>query len=60
MSIDNLIWFACLLTQTAVIALLFYRRVWRTLPIFCAYCIWDILSNIVAYLVRQYDAPRYF
>lgn len=60
MSIDMLVWFACLLAQTAVIALLFYRRVWRTLPIFCAYCLWDMVSNIGTYLIRQYDAPRYF
>ncbi len=60
MSIDNLFWFACLLTQTVVIALLFYRRVWHTLPVFCVYCIWDISSNIAVYAVGQLKPASYF
>lgn len=54
MNIDQAIWFASLAAQGALIGLLFYRRIWRTLPVFCAYCIWDVASNVVVYLIVQY------
>src|SRR5580692_351385 len=60
MNIDNSIWFACLVAQATVIGLLFYRRIWRTLPVFCAYCVWDVASNVVVYLVGKYFVARYF
>ncbi len=60
MNIDNAIWFVATLTEVAVIGLLFYRRVWRTLPVFCAYCVWDVLSNLAAYLIDQYYPASYF
>ncbi|HEY1806804.1 MAG TPA: hypothetical protein VGG45_20205 [Terracidiphilus sp.] len=60
MSIDLLIWLACLLAQIAVIGLLLYRGVWRTLPFFCVYCIWDILGNVSVFLVGQYHQASYF
>jgi hypothetical protein len=52
-NIDNALFLSCLLAQAAVIGLLFYRRVWRTLPIFCVYCIWDVVSNVAASLIGQ-------
>ena len=60
MNFYMIIWFACLLTQATVIGLLFYRRIWRTLPIFCAYCIWDVLSNVSVFLVGRFDSAQYF
>lgn len=60
MNVDNAIWLAGTLTEIAVIGLLFYRRVWRPLPVFCAYCIWDVLSNLAVYLVDRYFGARYF
>jgi len=59
-SLDNTIWLIGILTETAVLGLLFYRRIWRTLPIFCAYLVWDILSNIGAYIVDRYYPAVYF
>jgi len=53
-NIDNALLFTCLLAQASVIGLLFYRRIWRTLPVFCAYCIWDLVSNLASYLIPQY------
>ncbi len=44
--IDMAIWIACLVASGLVIAILFFRRIWHTLPIFCAYCVWDVLSNV--------------
>jgi hypothetical protein len=52
--IDNAIWLAAVLAEAAVIALLSFRHVWRTLPLFYAYCIWDLSSNLAVYLVTQY------
>ncbi len=60
MSIDQAIWCASLAAQGTVIGLLFYRRVWRTLPVFCAYCIWDVVSNVTVFFVGQYYEAHYF
>ena len=46
MSLDNTIWLAGILTEAVVVGLLTYRRVWRLLPLFFVYCVWDVLSNI--------------
>ncbi len=54
MNIDHAIWFASLAAQVALIGLLFYRRIWRTLPVFCAYCVWDVVSNVAVYLIVKY------
>jgi hypothetical protein len=59
MDVDNALWFACCLAQIAVTALLFYRRIWRTLPVFCAYCVWDLGSNIFAYVIGRYFVASY-
>jgi hypothetical protein len=42
-----------------VIALLLYRRVWRSLPVFCACCTCDLLSNVVTYASSRYLAASY-
>ncbi len=47
--IDTAIWIACLLASGMVIAMLFLRHIWRVLPIFCIYCIWDVVSNLGLY-----------
>ena len=61
MSLDNALWFAYIAIESALVGLLLYRRVWRTLPTFCLYCIWDILSNVAALLItRHYPLAVYF
>jgi len=45
--IDNAIQLASFLALIAVIGLLLYRRIWHALPVFCSYCVWELLSNIV-------------
>lgn len=60
MSLDNELWFAYIAVEAALVGLLLYRRVWRTLPVFFSYCIWDIFSNIAVYLVSQHYAAQYF
>ncbi len=55
MSIDDLIWLVASLVELAVIGMLVYRRVWRTLPVFFSYCVWDLTSNLAIYVVSLYD-----
>ena len=60
MSLDNAIWLAGILAEAAVIGLLIYRQIWRTLPVFCTYLIWDILSNAGTYVISRYYPASYF
>jgi hypothetical protein len=55
MSIDDLIWLVASLVELAVIGMLIYRRVWRTLPVFFSYCIWDLTSNLAIYVIGRYS-----
>ena len=57
--LDNALWFACCLAQVTVVGLLFYRRIWRSLPVFCAYCVWDMASNISVFCIERYFPARY-
>jgi len=59
MSLENTLWLTGIVLEAAVIGLLFYKRVWRMLPVFCAYCAWDILSNAGNYPIRQYFFGSY-
>jgi hypothetical protein len=45
MGLDNTIWLVYVLAEAVLVGLLVYRRAWRILPFFFAYCIWDLLSN---------------
>ena len=59
-SVDNALWLAATLGEAAVIALLFIRHVWRSLPLFCCYFAWDILSNLAAFTILQRHPQIYF
>ena len=59
MSLDNALWLAGIVTEAAVFGLLLYRRVWRVLPVFCAYCVWDLLINTGNYAVRRFFLGSY-
>lgn len=60
LSLETALWFAPFPVEAAVIGFLVYRRIWRTLPFFSAFCIWDILSNAGAYAVSRYYPANYF
>lgn len=55
-----MLFFSYVSLEAALVGLLLYRRVWRALPVFCAYCAWDVSSNIGAYLISRYYAPGFF
>ena len=59
-SLDNAIWLTYICTEVVVLALLLVRRIYRTLPVFCLYLIWDLLSNLGAFLVNRYAPDSYF
>lgn len=59
MSLDNLLWFVYIAVEAALVGLLAYRRVWRLLPLFLVYCIWDLLSNVISYAVARVLHPGY-
>lgn len=59
MSLDNTIWLVGIVTEAAVVGLLFYRRVWRLLPVFVIYCVWDLISNSVSLLSQTFSPSIY-
>jgi len=59
MTLDNSLWLAYVVTEAAVIVLLIYRRVWRTLPIFCAFCAWYLFSSAGAFAILRFFPARY-
>ena len=54
MSLDNTIWIAGIVTEAAVVGLLVYRRIWRQLPLFCLYCVWDLAINLIGFLSQRF------
>jgi len=65
MSLDNILWLGYVLIEAAVVVLLTFRRVWRLLPVFCIYCVWDLLSNAgglasVTFYPGAYNLTTYF
>jgi hypothetical protein len=55
-SLDNKLFFAGMVVEAAIIGLLFYRRVWRILPVFCIYVISGLLSDIGNYWGQRHFA----
>jgi hypothetical protein len=63
MSLDKIFYIIGLVSETAVVGLLIYRRVWRTLPVFFLYCAWAIFSDAVAFTLfsaKGYGIKFYF
>lgn len=58
-NLNNTIWFTGMVTEAVVVALLIYRGIWRQLPLFCIYCIWD-LSIDLAGLTSARLFPSYY
>lgn len=59
MDLDTTLWLAGFVMLAAVILQLIYRRVWRTLPIFCAYTVWTLAGSAVAYYIFH-DHPSLY
>ena len=52
--------YAGIVMEAAVIGLLFYRRAWRTLPIFLIYTIWTLFSDSGEYIILTHFKSLYF
>lgn len=59
MNLDNGLWIGSLLVEAALVGLLVYRRAWRSFPIFLIFCICEILSSSIAFLVLHYSEASY-
>ena len=59
MSLDNTLWLTGLFAEAAVVVLLLYRQVWRRLPIFSLYCIFDLSSNLLVFPFLSYWHRNY-
>ena len=59
MDLDNVFMFASMAGEVAVIALLLYRCVWRTFPVFCVYIIWCLFGDIGNYIVQHFYPASY-
>lgn len=51
MSLDAILWFSASVAEAVVIALLLYRRVWRSFPIFSLYSVWTLFASITVYAI---------
>ena len=49
MNLGSVLFFAYVGVEAALVVLLTHKRVWRTLPYFCAYCTWDLINNVALY-----------
>ena len=58
-SLDTTLWFASFVAEAAVVGLLIYRCIWRTLPVFCVYCAWFLLVDAVAFPVLRFFTSSY-
>ena len=59
MDIGNALWLFGICSEAVVVCLLVYRLVWRSLPIFTAYCVWDLANNAVLFPLYRYFATGY-
>ena len=58
-TLDKQLWLATVVAEVAIIALLLYRRAWRTLPVFCIFCAWGLVSDAGNYVVQRYFTQSY-
>jgi hypothetical protein len=59
MSLENELWLANIVVETALIVLLVYRRIGRTLPVFCTYCAWSLCDDIGMVLIDHFFHRAY-
>jgi hypothetical protein len=55
-NLDNALWFAYIGVEAVVVGLLLYRRLFRILPVFFTFCVWDVLSNLGTFLISHFHA----
>jgi len=58
-NLNDILEYAGMAMEAAVIGLLFYRHVWRTLPFFFLYTVWTLLSDGGNYIISHYFPANY-
>jgi len=58
-SLENGLWATNIAIEAALILLLAVRHIWRTLPVFCAYCAWSLCSELGMALVHRFFYGSY-
>jgi hypothetical protein len=58
--LNDILQLAGMVGEAVIIGLLLYRRSWHTLPFFCVYTGWCLLSDCGDYFVSHYFAAHYF
>jgi hypothetical protein len=57
--VKNLFYVVGIVSEAALFGVLIYRRVWRKLPVFFAYCTWALLGDAFAYGLREWSSGGY-
>lgn len=55
--IDSILTSAAVIADVAVFAPILLRKIWRTLPIFTAYLVWALLSDIASLILQKGHIP---
>jgi hypothetical protein len=58
-NLDDILWLVGIVAEVAVVGLLLYRRTWRTLPVFCGYCAWVLISDGGNFAIERYFPSTY-
>lgn len=59
MNLDTAFWVAGTAVQATVVALLFYRSVWRKFPVFCLFNIWTLVASGGFLAIQRYSPGNY-
>lgn len=59
MSLETTLWFSGTVAEAVLVGLLVFRRTWRSLPFFCAYMAWTLISDCGNYVVLHYFSDSY-
>jgi hypothetical protein len=57
--IDQTLWYACILGEICTVAILAYRRIYKSLPIFSAYMAWTIVGDGIG-LIGVHKSPDFY
>jgi hypothetical protein len=52
-SLNAILWTAGIIAEAAVVGLLIYRRLWRTLPFFFVYNLWTLIGGAAGYAIMN-------
>lgn len=60
MSFDSTLWYATTCLEVAVIAVAFWKKLSRLLPVFFSYLIWAVVSDVVLMWIQRSHQEYYF